>query len=299
MSGIFKGDSIYKSGGGSGGGYKDGGQLVDGDFIKVENNTFSTYENVNRNDLYFYIDDNGDVLNSVVNFTTQVNSNIHVYIVKNGLFIPLGNIGGNTVSAGNEYNLNITGNSFNIENITPSANVPEFVDIKGGIYSVAKFGSQLVMLQDLKATFKNIVNYTGADSDFINKPTYGYNTVTLNGEYFYRINDDSSTSSQVVKNELEEYFSPWRLPKTTDYFVNDLNASEKAKFNATINGYILCSNNSELSINNPRRDNAAMAYGAFYPVGGGIMYCLQNISPINSFALNKTRLVRLRLVMDL
>lgn len=31
-----------------GGGYKDGGQLIDADFIEVENNTISSYENVSR-----------------------------------------------------------------------------------------------------------------------------------------------------------------------------------------------------------------------------------------------------------
>ena len=76
MSGIFKGDSIYKSGGG-GGGYKDGGQLVDGDFIEVKNNTVSTYDNTARDPINFYFEvKEGESINSVVELTTVVNSTV-------------------------------------------------------------------------------------------------------------------------------------------------------------------------------------------------------------------------------
>ena len=81
MSCIFKGDSIYKSGGG-GGGYKDGGELVDADFIEIENNNVYNYENINRDQVNFYFDySDGEIFNSIIEFTTQVNSVVNVYVV--------------------------------------------------------------------------------------------------------------------------------------------------------------------------------------------------------------------------
>ena len=143
MSGIFKGDSIYKSGGG-GGGYKDGGQLVDGDFIKVENNTVSSYDNVSRDPVNFYFEvKDGEVLNSVVELTTAVNATINVYVVKNGFYYLLGNVGGNTVNAGDDYKLNVTGDSYALEEVTPSSGSPEIVDINGVLYPLVNINGLL------------------------------------------------------------------------------------------------------------------------------------------------------------
>lgn len=148
MSGIFKGDSIYKSGGG-GGGYKDGGELVDGDFIKVENNSFSTYENISRSDVNFYVELNdGDVLNSVINFTTQVNANVYFYVVKNGFYYLLSYAGTNTVNAGDEYNINANGNVYEVEQVTPPVNSNPKILINGGLYSVGKIGNLWWTLED-------------------------------------------------------------------------------------------------------------------------------------------------------
>ena len=115
---IYNAPSIYKQGGG-GGGFKDGGALVDGDFIKVENNTVSTYTNETRNDVNFYFEiKEGEIINSVIEFTTDVNATIHVYYIgAGGILIPLGNVGGDTVTAGESYNINVVGNSFVLENI--------------------------------------------------------------------------------------------------------------------------------------------------------------------------------------
>ena len=148
MSGIFKGDSIYKSGGG--GGYKDGGELVDGDFIKVENNTISSYDNVSRDPVNFYFDvADGEVLNSVVELTTSVNATINVYVVKNGFYYLIGNVGGNTVNAGDDYKINIVGNSFMLEVVTPSQSYPEAVNLGGKIYVLKKYGNTLWCTSDL------------------------------------------------------------------------------------------------------------------------------------------------------
>ena len=144
MSGIFKGDSIYKNGGG-GGGFKDGGALVDGDFIAVNNNTISTYDNESRDPVNFYFDVKpGEVINSVIEFTTQVNATVNVYVVNSyGELVPIGNIGGNTVTAGESYNITVVGNSFMLENvvepITPDE--PAAIIIDGTMYGCKKAGN--------------------------------------------------------------------------------------------------------------------------------------------------------------
>lgn len=156
---IYSSPSIYNLGGGGGykdggGGYKDGGQLVDGDFIKVENNTVSSYDNVSRDPVNFYFEVNdGEILNSVVELTTAVNATINVYVVKNGFYYLLGNVGGNTVNAGDDYKLNVVGNSFMLEVVTPSQAVPEYVNINGEIIPVAKVGNTLWTCADLQNRF--------------------------------------------------------------------------------------------------------------------------------------------------
>ena len=143
MSGIFKGDSIYKSGGG-GGGYKDGGQLIDGEFIKVENNTVSSYENVSRDPVNFYFDvKDGEILNSSIEFTTQVNTTVNVYYIgAGGVLIPVGYVGSNTANAGDSYNITIMGKSFIIENVTAPAVDPDNIlvlnEMDGIIYQCKK-----------------------------------------------------------------------------------------------------------------------------------------------------------------
>lgn len=114
---IYNAPSIYKNGGGGGGGgYKDGGELVDAKFIEVENNTVSSYENVSRSTVNFYFEYNdGDVLNSVINFSTQVNSTVNVYYKSGDIYYLLGVIGSNSVIANKIYIINIIGKSYEIE----------------------------------------------------------------------------------------------------------------------------------------------------------------------------------------
>ena len=154
MSGIFNGDSIYKSGGGGGGGgYKDGGALVDGDLIKVENNSISTYTNTSRADINYYLEvQDGEVLNAVIELTNEYNATVHVYIVQNGLYIPLGNVGGDTVNAGDDYKINIVGNSFMLEVVTPSQAIPEYVELAGEVVKVIKVNNILWACSDLAET---------------------------------------------------------------------------------------------------------------------------------------------------
>lgn len=167
MSGIFKGDSIYKNGGG-GGGYKDGGQLVDGDFIEVQNNTISTYDNESRDPINFYFDvKDGDVINSIIEVTTSINSTVNVYVLKNGIYYLLGNIGGNTIAADNSYKITIIGNSFEIENDSWNLE-PQYIDI----------GGNSVKLYKLQGN-KYITDYLGGRKNWSDAHNYivslGYN----------------------------------------------------------------------------------------------------------------------------
>ena len=167
MSGIFKGDSIYKSGGGGGGGYKDGGELVDNDFIKVENNTISSYENVSRNTVKFYFEVNdGEVLNSVVELTTTVNATVNVYVLKGGFYFLLGNVGGNTVIAGNDYKVNITGNSYDVEEESGGDPEPEFCMIDQDRYSCKKIGNYLWLTENYTGIIPGTNSFTGAGTRF-------------------------------------------------------------------------------------------------------------------------------------
>lgn len=162
MNGIFKGDSIYKSGGGGGGGYKDGGALVDGDFIAVENNTISSYYNVTRDPINLYFEPNdGEVLNAIVELTTAVNATVNVYIIKGGFLYLLGNVGGDTVTAGNDYKVNITGDSYAIENVTNPPQYPNFVSLMGVIYPLAKIDNLLFLAKNFEGDIGTNVKTNG------------------------------------------------------------------------------------------------------------------------------------------
>lgn len=166
-----------------GGGFKDGGTLVDGDFIKVENNTVSSYDNVSRDPVNFYFEvKDGEILNSVVELTTAVNATINVYVLKNGFYYLIGNVGGNTVNAGDDYKLNVVGNSFMLEVVTPSQAVPEYATIGNNIYPLLKNNNLLWTCQDLHEN--------------------GFNHWTNNGRFYY------SPQNIVIDG--------WRLPTETE-----------------------------------------------------------------------------------
>lgn len=182
--GIFKGDSIYKAGGGGGGGYKDGGQLIDGDFIKVENNTVSSYYNVSRDPINLYLEPNsGEILNAIVELTTDLNATVNVYTLKNGFFVPIGN-SGYSATAGNEYKINIIGDSFEIDQITRQGNFPEAALIGSNIYPVLNNNGLLWICRDLK------------ESVF----SYKINS----GRYYYEAN-------------LNFNINGWRLPNNSEF----------------------------------------------------------------------------------
>lgn len=158
---IYNQPSIYKQGGG-GGGYKDGGELDDAKFIKVENNTVSTYENTSRANINYYFEyKDGDILNAVIELTNNVNATVHVYILQNGFYIPIGNIGGNSVNANENYNINIVGNSFSVEQVVNNNAVPEYTTINGNIVGIHRVSGHLFITDDLGVyeTLENAYNY--------------------------------------------------------------------------------------------------------------------------------------------
>lgn len=223
MSGIFNGDSIYKSGGGGGGGggYKDGGALVDGDLIKVENNSISTYTNTSRTDINYYLEvQDGEVLNAVIELTNEYNATVHVYIVQNGLYIPLGNVGGDTVNAGDDYKINIVGNSFMLEVVTPSQAIPEYVELAGEIVPVLKVNNLLWACADLGET--------------------NFSHRKIGGVCYYDLNLDINingwripTQSEVVS--LNNAYT-WQQLRASSSWPSGYNGNNASGFNAFANG---------------------------------------------------------------
>lgn len=202
MSGIFKGDSIYKNGGG-GGGYNDGGELVDGDFIKVENNAVSSYNNENRAILNFYLEvKEGEILNSIIELTTVLNATVNVFVLKNGLYYLLGNVGGNTINAGKDYKVNITGDSYDIEEVS---NIEEnaFAEIAGELYPVKQINNILWTVADYS---KIIGTKFTDDSD---KWYLGAATRTATGTSLYNMG-----ALGIIKNSLS---GGWRVATLEDF----------------------------------------------------------------------------------
>lgn len=209
--GVFNGNSIYNEGAAGGGGYADGGQLADADFIKVENNSVSSYDNVSRDPVNFYFEVNdGEVLNSIVELTTAVNSTINVYVLNNGLYYLLGNVGGNTVNAGNDYKLNITGDSYALEQVTPGGgSVPSLFEINGVFYQIKEFNGYLWLMQNLSGNFGlEVVNVPTTG----NTPygSYAQNVSLCGGKYFYRAGSD-------LINVINEHCAPFHFPSANDF----------------------------------------------------------------------------------
>lgn len=231
MSGIFKGDSIYKSGGGGGGGYADGGQLVDGDLIKVENKTISSYENVSRDELNFYFEvKDGEVLNSVIELTNEYNSTVHVYILQNGVYVPIGNIGGNTVNAGEKYNINILGNSFNIEQIVEPLE-DSFILIFNEQVPVKKIKSQIWTTEYLDIKFTGVT--IGGAVQNIPQAWYAYNDEATYGKngLKYGLLYNELAANLIENNYLS---NGWRIPTKQDVekLINNNGGNQGSTINA-------------------------------------------------------------------
>lgn len=146
MSSVFKGDSIYKSGGS--GGFANGGQLPSSSsgIVEIKNNTIYEYNNTNNNDLTFVFSKKEDVFNSVIELTTSVNGNVYVgYVDSQGFVIPLSVIGSTSVSANNSYKINIVGDSYAIESVSVVNNDPIAATVLGNLYPCTKYSNFIIV----------------------------------------------------------------------------------------------------------------------------------------------------------
>ena len=214
-------ETIYNYGGGGGGGYKDGGQLIDAEFIKVENNTISTYDNTARDPVNFYFEvSDGEMLNSIIELTTAVNATINVCLVKDGFYYLLGNIGGNTVNAGNDYKITITGHSFAIENVSGLSN-DFYINIDGSLVKVVKIGTQY---------WTDYVKYSC--SDYRDKIAFGksiryykFSCIRNFGDFRVPTVDDANKFISFVGANIDGI-------KSTSNWHNDWNGTNELGFNA-------------------------------------------------------------------
>lgn len=139
-------ETIYNYGGG---GYlKYGGELPESasGLVPIENNNLYEYTNLSSNSLTFIFPKKEDVLNAVIEVTTNVNSNIYVgYLNDNGLVIPISVIGSTSINANNQYKVIIVGNSYIIENVNVANNDPIAAIVDGNLYPCKKYGSFIIV----------------------------------------------------------------------------------------------------------------------------------------------------------
>lgn len=224
--GIYNGPSIYNQGGGGGGGggYHDGGQIVDGDFMKVENNAVSSYDNTSRDPVNFYFEvADGEMINSVIELTTAVNATINVYVLKDGFYYILGNVGGNTVNAGDNYKINITGDSFSIEQVS-NVNNNMYTNIDGKLVKCVKINNQY---------WTDYVSYdTENPSLYLDKVAFGetiryykFSGIKNFGEWRVPTLEDTNKLISYVGVNVDKI-------KSTSNWHNDWNGNDEWGFNA-------------------------------------------------------------------
>lgn len=298
---IFNGDSIYKSGGGSGGGYKDGGRIVDAELMKVENNAVSSYDNVSRDTINFYFEPAaGEILNSIIELTTAVNATVNIYVLRDGFYYLLGNVGGDTVTAGNEYKVNVTGDSFSIEEVS-SAQSEIFIDVFGIITPVVKIGNKYWTSENLYSVFGGL-NIGGpyqmtspAAWWYQNNPgTYGHNGTKYN--LYYNV-----AAAKYIDDNIG---GGWRVATKTDFqqmisYVGDLSKIFANGTNETGLSLVLCGNYAEQNYWNQVSTATSIRYkeNAPYSYGGFISGDKTNVY-YNSFTEDSGRGVPIRLVHD-
>lgn len=242
--GIFNGNSIYNDGGAGGGGYADGGELVDADFIKVENNTLSKYNNISRNLINFYFEDEG-ILNALIEVSTLVNSTVNIYKKINNSYYPLSIIGSSNINSNENYLITVSGNYFKVENGTPK---DEFIEnINGQYIKCKKIGSLYWTVEDYGTW------WTVADA---------INFVPVNG---WRIpnNDDFFN--------LKDYLDPNAGYKIkTDYGWNDGgNGDNSSGFNAYPYGYVETPGDQNVGVGDFVRYRTSLPNGRYFGVNKG------------------------------
>lgn len=253
---IYNAPNIYKNGSG-GGGFKDGGELVDADFIKVENNTIANYTNDNRSVLNFYYDvKSGEIISGIIQITNNYAATINVFRVVNGIFTYLGTINGNTLNASEEYEISCNGNSFTINQVTPPVDQDEYTEIDGDLVKVTRLGN-MIWTDYLKKVIPG------------NKPN-GYpwcrnsiNPLGTGTDYVYYSWDYAKTLTGAFK-----------LPDETDVqnfqtIINGLGSAAPVKSTSTWNG----GNNGTNTTGFGMWPTGQMdAGGSFYPIGQSLTY---------------------------
>ena len=234
---INNGVSIYNFGGGGGGGYTPAGELVDGDFIRVENNSISTYENTTRSTINFYVElPQGETLNTIIELTNNYNGTVLFWVMDpdTGILTPIGNIGGNSVTSGEEYNIKATGDSYTVEQVT-KPNTNEIAVNLGdgkGIYVFIKIGNLYVGKTDIA------FNIDGVGSKPAGSKTWYKRIDTLNNHPTFEngVRIPSYSDIEYIINQLEPNAGQ-KMKSTTNWNNSNPNTKGTNESGLNMGGY--------------------------------------------------------------
>lgn len=205
----FYNSGIYDNGGG---GFKEAGELIDGDFIEIENNTISTYTNDNRNELNFFVKvKDGEIASAIVEIENNTNASVKVFVEKNGFLYILSNIGGDTINAGDEYYLRISGDTYLLELKTSTPVTPSYAEIDGKIYGIVNIGGMYWTTENIKIDVGKIFEIVSDGTNFqrVENIPYMPDVITTRGEYYYR-----PSIMGAINNKLSG--TGWHVPSRSE-----------------------------------------------------------------------------------
>lgn len=200
-------ETIYNYGSG-GGSLKYGGILDDSDYIEIENNKIYEYNNSNRPNLNFVLKTKDQTaFFGAIQINTDVNTNVYIYELKNGLYYLLGCIGTRSITAGDSAKIFILGDSYEVQTLTDTKGMKYFV-LGNQIYELEKIGNRYWT----KSNAKNEPEDFGITSYFpIGRPS---DQATYPG-YFYTFKRNSNANALYQKAKEKLY--PFRIPLESDY----------------------------------------------------------------------------------
>jgi uncharacterized protein (TIGR02145 family) len=111
----------------------------------------------------------------------------------------LGNVGGNTVNAGDDYNLSVVGNSYMLEVVTPSQADPGAIEFDGKIYPLVNVNGILWAAENLKLA---AATYSKNGDDYYYKITSASNL----DDAIRGINDNCRLPTRAEIMSLIDYF---------------------------------------------------------------------------------------------
>lgn len=200
-------ESIYNFG--KGGSLEYGGILEDADYIQIENNKIYEYNNLNRPNLNFVLETKSETaFLGAIQINTDVNANVYIYELKNGLYYLLGCIGGRAITAGDSVKTFILGDSYEVQTLTDTKDIKYF-SLGNQIYELVKIGNRYWTKSNAKNDAEDfgltIYNFPiGKPSDQVNYPGYFYS---------FQRNSNSNALYQKAKEKLY----PFRIPLLSDY----------------------------------------------------------------------------------